>query len=30
MTTLLYFIASLSGCILGTLITLIITYKKEK
>ena len=29
MTTLLYFIASLSGCILGSLITLTITYKKE-
>lgn len=29
MTTLLYFIASLSGSILGALITLIITYKKE-
>ena len=30
MTTLLYFITSLSGCILGTLITLIITYKKVR
>ena len=29
MTTLLYFVASLSGCILGLLTTLIITYKKE-
>ena len=29
MTTLLYFIASLSGCVLGTLTTLLITYKKE-